>query len=248
MRFSYVISECMDPYENLAFEQMLLSATDPETAILYLWQNENTIVIGKNQDPYAECHVERFLREGGKIARRRSGGGAVYHDTGNLNYSVICLLEKENECGYVRLITDALAGFGLKAVSGSRNDFLIDGKKFSGNAAYQMGPAVCRHGTLLVDTDIDKMNDLLTPDRKKLDRNQVASVAARVVNLSDVNADIHITNLRQKLIESAGAVPLTKTFPTSEFMNLKEFYADSRWIYSRNRGDIRAVTYGRDFS
>ena len=90
MKFKYVISETNDPFKNLALEHVLFGAVGSGRVILYLWQNDNTIVIGKNQNINSECRVEEFEKAGGIIARRLSGGGAVYHDLGNLNFSFIC--------------------------------------------------------------------------------------------------------------------------------------------------------------
>ena len=90
MNVEYLISACTDPYRNLALEQWLMGCADEETAILFLWQNDQTIVVGRNQAVDRECRVEEFVHSGGKLARRRSGGGTVFHDLGNQNYSLIC--------------------------------------------------------------------------------------------------------------------------------------------------------------
>lgn len=234
MEYRYVITDCLDPYRNLAYEQLLQSEVDSGMAILYLWQNENTIVVGRNQEIGKECRAEAFLQDGGRIARRRSGGGAVYHDLGNLNFSLICR-EKEKACyPYQPLVIGALKEFGLEASFNGRNDFTVQGRKFSGNAFYSDGVVACRHGTLLVSCEIARMTRYLTPDKSKLSRNHVASVFSRVVNLGELSAAVTVDALRQALIRVSGATPLKKQPSEREIASLALFYASETWIYGGN--------------
>lgn len=205
MKYFYVLSDSTDPYQNLAMEQALFQYADEDTAVLFLWQNDNTIVIGRNQDPYVECKAEEFLASGGRIARRRSGGGAVYHDLGNLNFSIICLERLAKKDEYQQLVTKALKTFGFAAEFNGRNDLLIRGKKFSGNAFYTDGKVLCQHGTILIHTDIEKMSYYLTPSTEKLARNHVRSVESRVVNLHDISENISVEAMRQAMIAVAKA-------------------------------------------
>lgn len=205
MKYFYILSDSTDPYRNLAMERALFRYVDEETAILFLWQNDHTIVIGRNQDPYAECRVEEFLSSGGKIAKRPSGGGAVYHDLGNQNFSIIA---KENLIArdeYQHIVVNALKTFGLEVEFNGRNDFLIQGRKFSGNASYSDGRVLCQHGTILVHTDIDKMEYYLTPSAEKLDRNHVKSVKSRVINLRGILGNISVEAVRHTIIETVRA-------------------------------------------
>ncbi|MBO5754545.1 MAG: lipoate--protein ligase family protein, partial [Clostridia bacterium] len=126
-----------DPYYNLAVEEYLLRHTDDD--IFMLWQNEKTVVIGKNQNAYAEVNLDYAEKNGIRVARRLSGGGAVYHDMGNVNYTFITSCERATALDYAyftRPILAALASLGVKGTLSGRNDLECEGKKFSGNAQY----------------------------------------------------------------------------------------------------------------
>lgn len=231
MRYFYVMGTSTSPYFNLAFERNLLTKAAGEDVILFLWQNDHTIVLGKNQDAHRECRIEEFLKDGGTLARRLSGGGAVYHDLGNLNYSLIG--EKgimERHPGH-ELIMAALRENGLEAEFSGRNDLLVKGRKVSGSAFYVSGNTQCLHGTLLVHTDIGKMERYLTPDREKLLRNSVGSVGARVANLADFSETITVGRLCDTLVKMSDACPLEAgTFPVPAKEDVQKF-STREWIY-----------------
>lgn len=231
MEYKYYISDSVNPYENLALEQCLFRAADRESAVLYLWQNDRTIVAGRNQNIFAECRAEEFLAEGGRIARRHSGGGTVYHDLGNLNFSLISRDAAPETVDYRRLVADALADFGVAVESNGRNDLLAGGRKISGSAAYHDGAVLCRHGTILVSADTEKMAYYLTPDKSKLDRNHVSSVSARVTNLSELSGEITIEKVRAALIRAAGALPLWYSPEQAELKRRAAFFESRRWIF-----------------
>ncbi len=181
----YYKSLSYNPYENLSTEKYLFDNLPKESILLYLWQNQNTVVIGKNQNPWAECSCEIFEKEGVILSRRLSGGGAVFHDLGNLNFTFI--YESENDDIYLRMevIKRACEMAGINATVSGRNDILAEGKKFSGNAFYNSNGKGFHHGTILVSTNLTKMNALLTPPKAKLEAKGVKSVKSRVVNLSE---------------------------------------------------------------
>lgn len=231
MEYKYIVSNSVDPYENLALEQSLFRLVAEDCVILYLWQNDNTIVVGRNQDVYAECRADEFLADGGRIARRRSGGGAVYHDLGNLNFSIISGAAFRDEVDYRSLITEAVKEFGVNAGPNGRNDLLADARKFSGSAVYDDGTVLCQHGTILVSADIGRMTYYLTPDQGKLDRNHVSSVASRVVNLSELSKEITIEKLRKVLIRAARAAPLCRRPSADELRRQAEHFQSARWIF-----------------
>lgn len=231
MRYFYVMGNSTSPYFNLALERKLLTKAVGENVILFLWQNDNTIVLGRNQDVYRECRVKEFLNDKGTLARRLSGGGAVYHDLGNLNFSLIGEKGIMEHYPSHQLIVSMLRENGLEAEFNGRNDLLVKGRKVSGSAFYVNGNTQCLHGTLLVYTDIGKMERYLTPGKEKLLRNSVGSVGTRVANLADFSEQVTVERLCETLIEMTGAHPLeTGKFPVLEEGDIQKFSA-KEWIY-----------------
>ena len=147
---SCYITGCIEPYRNLAVERYLLEHTPAGSVTLYLWQNKNTVVIGRNQNPWAECNMAQLRRDGGHLVRRLSGGGAVYHDSGNLNFTFLTDARTYNLARQLEVITGALKSLGINAGKSGRNDILVDGRKVSGNAFYTSGGKKYHHGTLLI--------------------------------------------------------------------------------------------------
>lgn len=231
MTSKYIISEKTDPYYNLALEELLSGYCSDDTAVLYLWQNDNTIVVGKNQDVMTECRAERFMAEGGRIARRRSGGGAVYHDMGNQNLSFICKRGAVSEREYTGIITAALSSIGIAAAFNGKNDIIAGGQKVSGSAFYNDGHIFCGHSTILVSSDIGRMTEYLTPDSDKMRRNGVRSVRSRVADLSELLSGITVDMVRKALIEAVSATPLEAHIPEEIIWNTAEKYADPEFIY-----------------
>ncbi len=196
-----VVGERYDPYLNLAVESRLLDCYTPNTITLFLWQNERTVVIGANQNPYAECDVHALVADGGRLARRRTGGGAVYHDLGNLNFSFVADKRLYDVGRQMRVIQEALRHFGLDTEVSGRNDITFEGRKFSGNAFGQTKQQALHHGTLLIATDGERIARYLKVNRAKLQKHGVQSVASRVVNLSEVAA-ITVENIVPPLVDA----------------------------------------------
>lgn len=198
-RIALYRSESHDPHYNLAVEQVLLESVKDQ-CILYLWQNENTVVIGRNQNPWKECNTTLLTQEGGHLARRLSGGGAVFHDLGNLNFTFLMPQADYNLDKQLAVIQEAVRSLGIPAEKSGRNDILADGRKFSGNAFYKNGAQAYHHGTLLVDADTEKMSRYLNPSKAKLQSKGVESVRSRVVNLKELNPEITIAALSDALV------------------------------------------------
>lgn len=200
-KLQIIIGNQHNPYINLAVESNLLDNFLPNTVSLFLWKNKQTVVIGTNQNPYSECDIESLLNEGGFLARRRTGGGAVYHDLGNLNFSFIADKDIYDVKKQMQVIQKALLDFNLETEVSGRNDITYQGRKFSGNAFAKTKHQGLHHGTILIKTDGERLQRYLKVKPAKLHKHGVKSVASRVINLSEV-ADITSENIIPHLIRA----------------------------------------------
>lgn len=201
-----IVNPSKEPYFNLALEEYFLKTKDLKEDLLILWQNDPTIVVGKNQNAYEELDFDFVEKNGIHVVRRMSGGGAVYHDSGNLNYTII-----KNEGNLYRNdfrffalpVVSCLKKLGVEAIFNGRNDILIDGKKFSGNAQYFYNDKVLHHGTLLFDSDLSVLASALRVKGDKLESKGVKSVKSRVTNIRDYVADgISLRDFQENLLVS----------------------------------------------
>ena len=193
------ISKSFNPYKNIATEKHLMDTLPEKTFIMYLWQNENTVVIGRNQNAWNECRCALLEEDGGFVARRFSGGGAVFHDKGNLNFTFICHAEDYNVLKQLQVIQTALSCAGISTEISGRNDILVSGKKFSGNAFFNSQGKSCHHGTILISADTEKLTRYLTPPKAKLQAKGVKSVKARVINLSEISPDLNCETVKENM-------------------------------------------------
>ncbi len=226
----------VDPYYNLAIEQYLFENVDDETLVLYLWQNRNTVVIGKNQNAFAECRVELLKDDGGLLARRSSGGGAVFHDLGNLNFTFICSTENLDVSRHIQVIREACKMAGIDTELSGRNDILASNRKFSGNAFYNSRGRSYHHGTLLINSDIEKLERYLTPPKAKLEVKGVKSVRSRVANLCELAPFLTCDNMKEYLISAAETVYRLPAeyicdVPHEEIAPLAKSIGDWEYIY-----------------
>ena len=201
-KIQVVVSNQYNPFLNRAVEQYLTDNQEEGTITLYLWKNQQTVVIGYNQNPYAECNVQLLLDEGGRLMRRGTGGGAVYHDLGNINFSFIADKSLYDVRKQLSVIQDALVSYGLQTEISGRNDLTYNGRKFSGNAFAKGQRNNLHHGTLLIKTDATMMQRYLIVDKAKLMKNGVKSVVSRVINLNEVVPELTSENIKQPLIHS----------------------------------------------
>lgn len=211
-----VLTGSTNPYVNLAAEEYLMDRFDGRP-VMYLWQNANTIVIGRTQNAYRECRVREFEEDGGFLVRRSTGGGAVYHDLGNLNFSFICPRQEYDLSKNLKVILGAVRSFGIDADFSGRNDILADGKKFSGSAFRHTAGASLHHGTILFDADMTKLSRYLQPSAQKMESKGVKSVQSRVINLKELNPQIDAENLKRALIKS-----YIEVFGESEIFSAEE--------------------------
>lgn len=188
-----IYNPSLDPYFNLAAEEYLLRHAGEN--IFMLWRNDRSVIIGRNQNAYAEVNTAAAEEKGVKIARRLTGGGAVFHDAGNVNFTFISPggenYPMADFADFAAPVIKALASFGTSAAPGGRNDILCDGAKISGCAAcsYPLGDGrrgVLRHGTLLFSADISEMAEVLNVNRLKMESKGIASVKSRVANIASL--------------------------------------------------------------
>ena len=176
-----------DPFFNLSAEEYFLCEKDED--FFLLWQNEPCIVIGRNQNAADEINGDYVRTRSLPVVRRMTGGGAVYHDRGNLNFSFII----NGEADIVELcrpVIDVLRSIGVVAEISGRNDILVGGRKVSGTAMCSRGGRSLFHGTLLISADLEAMSEALKPDETKLIGHGVKSVRSRVANLSEYTEEV----------------------------------------------------------
>ena len=240
-KLNYYISPQTIPYWNVGMEAFLLEWVPENTCILYLWQNHRTVVVGKNQNCWAECNVSSLEEDGGYLVRRMSGGGSVYHDKQNLNFTFLVREEDYDVARQLEVILRAVRSFGLDARKSGRNDITIDDRKFSGNAFYKSGGKCYHHGTLLVDVDKQAMSRYLTVSSDKLQSKGVSSVKARVVNLKELCPDMTISALCDALTDAFGEVYggrpeaiRDSSIDLSRVEELEARFASWDWRFGRN--------------
>lgn len=192
----YLINTSTDPYFNMAFDQAVLEQ-GPAELVFYLWRNEPAVIIGRNQNAYAEVNLPFLEANGIALVRRITGGGAVYHDLGNLNYSIVgptrCF-ESERPA----VIAEALRSMGIPAELGGRNDIFVDGRKCSGYARRLWKDRTMIHGTLMFSVDLEQLVQALAVPGSKVSAAGVESVRSRVANLRDY-VDMSMEQFTQKL-------------------------------------------------
>ena len=227
-----------DPYRNMAIEKHLMDTLPEDTAILYLWQNELCISIGRCQNPLYECRVDPFLSAGGHIARRLSGGGAVYQDLGCLNFSFI-LPKVAFDIGRQLSIVGAAAGaFGIQAQAMGRGDLFASGRRFSTNAYLKAGSAALHHGTLLVTSDLERMSRFISSGSEPLAAPMPPLHAAVAENLAALSPALTMDELQQALCWSFarayGTQPAwldERILDSRSIAALTERFSDPKWIY-----------------
>lgn len=202
MKRAIVYSDSFDPRYNLALEEHLLECLGEEETVLYLWRNRHTVVIGRNQNAWKECDHAKLEWDGGTLTRRSSGGGAVYHDLGNLNFTILLSRMRFNLRSQLEMISDVVKSFGLNPEISGRNDILLEGKKFSGHAYAHRGNRSLHHGTLLISVEFDAMMKYLRPSDLKLSAKSIESVRSRVVNLQEAIPGLEISHVKDRLVEA----------------------------------------------
>ena len=237
-------SSSLSAPDNLGTEAFLTGSAAPGEMILFLWRNEKTVVIGKNQNAWKECRLAPLLQDGGTLVRRLSGGGAVFHDAGNLNVSFCVSRPEEDFPRQTRVLLNALRSLGVQASCSGRNDLETDGRKFSGHAFYRQGASSCHHATLMLKVDQEALEKYLCVSPLKLRSRGVDSVRSRVVNLADRFPALTIPALCEAIKQAFGreyALPV-ELFPWEERLReggeerlraLHARFASWEWTFGR---------------
>ena len=205
MQWTFIDVSSTDPAFNLALEQYVFDSLPRDRNYFLLWQNDNAVIVGRHQNTLAEVN-EPYIRENGiRVVRRLSGGGAVYHDMGNLNFTYI----QDSASGiqldlamFCRPLAEAISALGASAEVNGRNDITIDGRKFSGNAQYVKEGRVMHHGTIMFDSDLSIAGLALTPDPEKVAAKGVKSVRSRMTTVREhLPGDISLAEFKKLLLE-----------------------------------------------
>ncbi|NLM54614.1 MAG: lipoate--protein ligase [Firmicutes bacterium] len=239
-----IVNEHKLPQFNLALEEYALNYLDCSHPYVIIWQNEPSVIIGRNQNTLAEVNLKYVKEHNIHVVRRLSGGGAVYHDLGNLNFTFIVDGEKgvvSNFEFFTRPVIKALHSLGVKAEFSGRNDITIDGKKFSGNAQYWSKNRLLHHGTILFNSDLAVVQEALSVKTDKLQSKGIKSVRSRVTNIYPyMKTPVTIEEFKEILLkfmqeEQAGQDLILTPEQIAEVEKLKEKrYARWEWNFGES--------------
>lgn len=238
-KFYFITHDNRNPYFNLASEEYLLKQTDGY--YFYLWINDPAVIVGVNQNAFEEVNLSFVEQNGVKVVRRLTGGGAVYHDSGNLCYTVIAPYNSQ-ENNYVKFtspIIEYLNSLGVKAQFSGRNDIVIDGKKISGNAQTVYGNRIMHHGTILFSANPDALSGALNPNKLKMQSKGIKSIRARVTNVSDYlpngfSIEQFKNGLMQKFLTTCTPYQFNQKDKTEIEKLVREKYSTYEWNFSRS--------------
>ncbi|WP_317855885.1 lipoate--protein ligase [Chakrabartyella piscis] len=230
-----------DPTYNLALEQFVFDELDQEQDYFMLWQNDNAIIVGKNQNAFAEINHTKVEAAGTKVVRRLSGGGAVYHDMGNINFTFIVDAKGQSELDmklFCKPVVDLIQSLGAPAEVSGRNDILIDGKKISGNAQYINKGRVMHHGTIMFDSNLDLVAAILNVQGDKYISKATKSVRSRVTNVKDyiqtpISVEEFKTKLAKYIVGDTQPLELTEAQEKRLREIQKERYSQWDWNYGK---------------
>lgn len=242
-----LINPAVDAAYNLALEEVV--ASEISGSALMLWRNANAIIVGRNQNTGAEINSEFVRQKQIQVIRRMTGGGAVYHDLGNINYTIVVPGRQLEEQAFARnagIMVQVLQKMGVAAEFQGRNDILVGGRKISGSAKCVLNDRTLFHGTLLFDADLSVLSSALTPDESKIKAKGIKSVRSRVANVKEflpqMSRDEFFSELQKKLCEFSGAggfenIPIEYRSKAETLAGKK--YRSWQWNY----GSVTAYSY-----
>ena len=240
----YIINNSTDPYFNIALEEYCLMHVDPGEDYFLLWQNDPSIIIGKNQNTLEEINP-RFVEERGvKVVRRVSGGGAVYHDLGNLNFTIISKVDPERTTDFsvfANPVIKVLKELGVEAMLLGRNDIIANDRKISGNAQRLYRTKFLQHGTLLFNVNLEDLAEALNVSADKIQSKGIKSIRSRVANIRDLlKEDMSIDDFRRRLQKRLSddyrspEIKLTEEDLKQIEENARNKFASWDWTYGKS--------------
>lgn len=231
----YIALESTNPYYNMAFESWCLKHL-PEGSYFYLWRNAPAVIIGENQNAFSEVNLEFLRSDGIFLVRRTTGGGAVYHDLNNLNYSFI------GKDVSAQPVVDALRSLGLDVELSGRNDIYLDGRKVSGYARRMENNRYLVHGTLLYDVDLQTLQKALDTPTGKMAVKGVKSVRSKVANLKDYLPFNGVENFHKALLDILAKDMETYELNESQLAEIQKLcdakFATDEWNLGRSVGSM----------
>lgn len=242
----FLLSNSYNPWFNLALEEYIFQNMDQNQTILFLWRNDNTVVIGRSQNPWKECNTRRMDRDGIRLARRYSGGGAVFHDLGNTCFTFMSTQKNYDNNISFNIIKAGLNEFGINAIISGRNDLVVNTpqgqRKISGSAYRIASDRKFHHGTLLLCVDLNKLAYYLNPDPKKLATKGINSIKSRVINLNIFRPEINHEEICQKLKEAFFKYHAMTVTP--EIISMKNYFHILGFIEQFNKQRCWSWNFG----
>ncbi|WP_313529099.1 lipoate--protein ligase [Anaerotignum sp.] len=244
MSMVYLKSPSTDPAFNLALEQYVFDKLDRSKEYFMLWQNNNAVIVGKNQNTFGEVNPKAIEEKGVKVIRRLSGGGAVYHDLGNLNFTFIMDAKDASDLDiklFCQPVASLLQELGADAQVNGRNDITIEGKKFSGNSQYLKEGRIMHHGTIMFNSDLDFVAAVLNVAGDKFQSKAAKSVKSRVTNVKPfLKEELSLEAFQDKLVAYVFAENPVETYELTQkdiaaIEKIKEErYAQWDWNYGKS--------------
>lgn len=235
-----------DPYINLAIEEYVLNNFGEDNTFLLFYVNGPSIIIGRNQNSVEEINTEYVDKNGIKVVRRLSGGGAVYHDEGNLNFSFITKDDGEsfhNFAKFTKPVVEALNKIGVPAELVGRNDLEVNGRKISGNAMFATRGRMFSHGTLMLDSQIEHVVEALNVSKEKIESRGIKSIRSRVANINEfLEEKLTMDEFKELILKSIFNVDDVKDVP--QYVLTEEDWENIHEI-SRNRYQKWEWNYGK---